>query len=122
MPDVFGSQGGGLPAPKKPDPKKKPASRGEPDMLYGSMNPAASEAKAGRYVTYDNDTGEILLNIPPRFAKYKHELEEELMEEFMGEPSASADGQRSLDAWVRSWIDKKSKEDPSLAVPDDQDG
>ena len=132
MPDVFGVEGGG--PQKKPDPKKakKPASdqgdqrehrgaRGEPDMLYGSMNPAASEAKAGRYVVYDNETGEIAVSLPPRFAKYKRELEEELLEEFLGEPSGSADGQRSLDAWVKAWIEKKTKEDPDLAVPDAED-
>src|SRR5690242_2524780 len=101
MPDVFGVEGGGGPSKKKPDPanaKKKPASRGEPDMLYGSMDPRAGEAKAGRYVVYDNETGEISVSLPPRFAKLKRELEEDLLEEFMGEPSGSVEGQRSLDA------------------------
>ena len=90
-------------------------------MLYGSQDPRAGEMKAGRYVTYDNESGEILLNLPPRFSKYKRELEEELMEEFMGEPSGSVEGGRSLDAWVRQWIEKKTKEDPDLAKPDADD-
>lgn len=122
MPDVFGVEGGGGPPRKKPDPKaKKPASRGEPEMLYGSMKPNAGEAKAGRYVRYDNETGEISVSLPPRFAKYRRELEEDMLEEFMGEPSGSADGQRSLDAWVKAWIERKTKEDPDLAVPDGED-
>ena len=48
MPDVFGSEGGGGPPKKKPDPKKKPAGRGEPDMLYGSQDPRAGESRPGR--------------------------------------------------------------------------
>jgi len=119
MPDVFGVEGGGRPGEKKPDGKKKPGSRGEPDMLYGSMKPAAGETKAGRWAMYDNETGEIHLNLPPRFAKYKRELEEDLLEAFMGEPTGSVDGQRSLDAWLKEWIEKKTKEDPDLAKPEE---
>jgi len=118
MPDIFGTEGPGGAPGMKPEPGKKPASRGEPDKLYGSMDPRAGEAKAGRYVVYDNETGEINVQLPPRFAKYRRELEEDLLEEFMGEPSASADGQRSLDAWVKAWIDRKMKDDPDLAIPD----
>jgi hypothetical protein len=121
MPDVFGSEGAGGGPAKKKKPAAKPATRGEPDMLYGSQDPRAGEARAGRYVVYDNESGEIHVQLPPRFAKYRRELEEELMEEFMGEPSGSADGQRSLDEWVKAWIEKKTKDDPGLAVPDDQD-
>lgn len=121
MPDVFGSEGPSGAPDKKKKPAARPASRGEPDMLYGSMDPKAGEARAGRYVVYDNETGEIAVSLPPRFAKYKGELEEELLEEFLGEPSASVEGQRSLDAWVKQWIEKKTKEDPDLAKPDDQD-
>lgn len=119
MPDVFGSEGQGQGPAKKPDDKKKkPGSRGEPDMLYGSMDPRAGEAKAGRYVVYDNETGEIHVNLPQQFSKYKRELEEDLLEEFMGEPSASVEGQRSLDAWIKAWMERKTKEDPDLAQPD----
>jgi hypothetical protein len=121
MPDVFGVEGQGG-APKKKDPaKKKTASRGEPDVLHGSMKPGAGEVRAGRYVLYDNDSGEIQVQLPPRFAKYRRELEEDMLEEFMGEPSASADGQRSLEAWIKAWIEKKTEEDPDLAKPDDVD-
>ena len=89
-------------------------------MLYGSQDPRAGEAKAGRYVMYDNETGEIHVQLPDRFAKYKGELEEELLEAFLGEPSGSVEGQRGLDAWGKEWIDRKTKEDPDLAKPDDE--
>jgi hypothetical protein len=121
MPDVFGVEGAGGAPGKKPEDKKKPASRGEPDMLYGSMKPAAGEAKVGRYAVYDNETGEISIQLPPRFAKYKRELEEDVLDHFMGEPTGGAEGQRSLDAWIKEWIDRKTKEDPDLARPDADD-
>jgi len=117
MPDVFGSEGPG-PAKKKKDQKTPPAPRGEPDMLYGSQDPRAGEARAGRYAVYDNETGEIHVQLPPRFAKLRRELEEELLEEFLGEPTGSAQGQQSLDSWIKAWIEKKTKEDPDLARPD----
>jgi hypothetical protein len=120
VPEVFGIEGGAGGPAKKPDPSKakKPASRGEPDVLYGSMKPDAGETKAGRYVQYDNETGAIMVNLPPRFAQYKRELEEDLMEEFYGEPSGAAEGTNSLDRWIAQWIEKKEKEDPSLTRPE----
>jgi hypothetical protein len=119
MPDVFGIEGvGGPGAPRKPGPRK-PASRGEPDLLYGSMKPQAGEGPAGRYVQYDNESGAIMLNLPARFSKLKHELEEELMEEFYGEPGGAAESSRSIDSWVKAWIEKKEREHPELVQPDE---
>jgi hypothetical protein len=123
MPDVFGVEGGaGAPDPraKKPAGKKKPASRGEPDMLYGTNDPKAGEGPQGRYVQYDNESGAMMLNLPPGFAKYKHDLEEELMEEFYGEAAGGVDAHRSIDTWIKDWIDKKAKEDPSVLEDEDQ--
>jgi hypothetical protein len=123
MPDVFGIEGGGQ--AKKPDPKKKkPASRGEPDMLYGSMKPEAGEGQEYRYSQYDNESGAIMINLPDKFAKYKRDLEEDLMEEFYGAPAGGAESGRSIDQWIKEWIEKKEKEDPDLARPpvDDADG
>ena len=123
MPDVFGVEGAGQAKQpdKKPDKKKKPVSRGEPDMLYGSMDPRAGEGPQGRYVQYDNESGAMMVNLPPRFSKYKGELEEDLMEEFYGDTAGAADTGRSIDAWVKDWIEKKEKEDPDLAQPNDSD-
>jgi hypothetical protein len=115
MPDVFG---GSTP---EPDKKKKPASRGEPDMLYGSMDPRAGEGPRGRYVQYDNESGEIMVNLPAKFGRFKRELEEDLMEEFYGEPTGAAEGGKSIDTWIQAWIDKKVEEDPSLGGPDAED-
>ncbi len=124
MPDIFGIEGAG--AGKKPDPKKgkKPAGRGEPDILYGSMDPKAGETQQLRYTQYDNDTGAIMVNLPDKFAKYKADLEEDLMDEFYGDPAGSADGAKSLDTWIKDWIDKKEREDPDInrAPVDDRDG
>ena len=124
MPDVFGIEGGpGAPDPRKKkqgDAKKKP-SRGEPDMLWGTQDPKAGEHPAGRYVQYDNESGAVMLNLPPGFAKYKADLEEELMEEFYGDAAGGADVHRSIDTWVKDWIDKKAKEDPSVLEGADED-
>ncbi|MBI3722872.1 hypothetical protein HY251_02790 [bacterium] len=119
MPDVFGTESG-PPGAKKPDPgkKKKPPSRGEPDMLYGSMEPAAGEGPRGRYFQYDNESGSMMIDLPARFAKYKGELEEDLMDEFQGEPAGAAESGKTIDAWIKAWIEKKEKEDPDLAKPD----
>jgi hypothetical protein len=123
MPDVFGIEGGpgaGDPRAKKPDPdkKKKPPSRGEPDMLYGTQDMKAGEGPKGQYVQYDNESGAVMLNLPPGFAKYKADLEEELMEEFYGDAAGGEGVHRSIDNWVKDWINKKAKEDPSVLEED----
>jgi hypothetical protein len=126
MSDVFGVDG---PGKKKPDPKKapkkweRPTGR-EPDVLYGSMDPKAGETQQLRYTQYDNDSGAIMVNLPDKFAKYKADLEEDLMDEFLGAPTGSADGAKNLDAWVKDWIERKEREDPDInrAPIDDRDG
>ena len=120
MPEVFGIEGGGASGKDDPRAKKpgdKPASRGEPDMLYGSMDPRAGEGPQGRYVQYDNSSGAIMVNLPPEMSKWKHELEEDLMDEFYGEPAGAADANRTLDAWVKSWIERKEKEETDARPP-----
>lgn len=83
-------------------------------MLWGSQDPRAGEGPSGRYVQYDNESGAVMLNLPSGVSKYRHELEEDLMDEFYGEAAGGADAHRSIDLWVKDWIDKKAKEDPSI--------
>ena len=117
MPDVFGVEGAGA---AKPDPTrkpKKPAGRGEPDVLHGSMNPRAGEGPKQRYTQYDNESGAIMVNLPDRFAKYKRELEEDLMDEFYADPAGGASNAKSIDDWVKDWIERKERDDPDAAGP-----
>ena|SRR5579871_6155164 len=118
MPDVFGVEGPQRNEdPKGKDKAKKPPSRGEPDMLWGSQDPKAGETQKGRYFQYDNESGAMIVDLPERFSKYKRELEEELLDEFLGEPGGAAESGRSIDAWIKAWIEKKEQEDPELGRP-----
>ena len=110
MPDVFGIDGGG----GNQGGAKKGANEGKdakPDYMAG-------EGPKGRYMQYDNEMGVMELNLPPRFAKYKHELQEDLMDAFYGAPAGAKDQHQSINEWIAEWIRKKEDEDPDLIQPD----
>ncbi len=101
MSEVFGIEGGGNQgAAREGAPKPKPGPIGE--------------GPQGRYMQYDNEMGAMMLNLPPRFAKYKGELEEDLMDEFYGESAGGKEQHRSIDEWIAEWIRRKEEEDPDL--------
>jgi hypothetical protein len=108
--DVFAAEGGGknqgAAKKKKQDgPKKEPTGEGE----------------KGRYMQYDNEMGAMMVDIPPRFAKYKGELEEDLMDAFYGDQAGAKQTHQTINEWIADWMKKKEQEDPSLIVPDDDD-
>ena len=117
MSEIFGIEGG----PQGPGAnqnqgaaKKKPQGEGEeqtPDYRAG-------EGPQGRYMQYDNHMGAMMLNLPPRFAKYKGELQEDLMDEFYGAAAGGKEQHKSIDEWIADWIRRKEEEDPDLIQPD----
>ena len=68
---------------------------------------------------YDNEIGAMMLNIPPRFAKYKAELEEDLMDEFYGASAGGNPQHKTINEWIAEWMRKKEEEDPDLLIEDD---
>ncbi len=100
MGEVFGIEGGGNQGGAKEGAKKP---QGPP-----------GEGPRGRYMQYDNEMGAMMLNLPPRFAKYKAELEEDLMDEFYGAAAGGKEQHRTIDEWIAEWIRRKEEEDPDL--------
>ena len=106
MTDVFGIDGGGgNQGGAKPGATPRKDDRGE--------------GPKGRYMQYDNEMGAMMLNLPPRFSKYKDELQEDLMDEFYGSSAGGKEMQRTIDEWIADWIRKKEEEDPDLLDADD---
>jgi len=108
MSEVFGIEGGGNQGGAKEGvnlPKEKyPKGEGPP----------------GRYMQYDNEIGAMMLNLPPRFAKYKADLEQDLMDEFYGAAAGGKEQHRTIDEWIGDWIRRKEEEDPDLLAPQDE--
>lgn len=114
MPDVFGVEGGGqVPSPRKPGAPEQPPAPPKPGEYPG-------EGPQGRYMQYDNDSGAMMLNLPARFAKYKRELQEDLMDAFYGEAAGGKDQHQTIEQWIADWMRKKEEEDPSLVQRDEE--
>lgn len=109
MSDVFDPQGG----------KNQGAASKRPGE--GPKQPPTGEGEKGRYMQYDNEMGAMMIDLPPRFAKYKAELEEDLMDAFYGDTAGAKQTHQTINEWVADWIKKKEQEDPSLIVPDEDD-
>ncbi|MCO5170850.1 MAG: hypothetical protein M9894_31360 [Planctomycetes bacterium] len=85
------------------------------------QKPPTGEGERGRHMQYDNEWGAMMIDIPPRFAKYKAELEEDLMDAFYGDTAGAKQTHQTINEWVADWMKKKEQEDPSLIVPDEDD-
>lgn len=109
MGDVFDPEGG----------KNQGAASKRPGE--GLKKPPTGEGEKGRYMQYDNEMGAMMIDIPPRFAKYKAELEEDLMDAFYGDSAGAKQTHQTINEWVADWMKKKEQEDPSLIVPDEDD-
>jgi hypothetical protein len=110
MSEIFGPDGSG----KNQGAAKKP--KGE-----GPGKPSTGEGEKGRHMQYDNEMGAMMIDIPPRFAKYKAELEEDLMDAFYGDSAGAKQTHQTINDWVAEWCRKKEQEDPTLIVPDGDD-
>ena len=102
MSEIFGIEGGGEQAgdanqggttPKKPvDGETK-----KPDYMAG-------EGPQGRYMQYDNEMGAMMLNLPPRFAKYKADLEEDIMDAFYGSAAGGKEQHQTINQWISTYV------------------
>lgn len=105
MSEVFGpdaARRAGQPAEPRPTPPPPADGR------------APGEGPAGVYMQYDNEMGAMMLDLPPRFAKYKGELEEDLMDAFYGDAAGGKATHQSINQWIAEWIKQKEAEDPDL--------
>ncbi len=85
------------------------------------QKPSTGEGPQGLYMQYDNEMGAMMLDLPPRFSKYKADLEEDLMDEFYGAPAGGKESHQAINEWIGDWIRKKEAEDPNLVQPDYND-
>lgn len=106
MSEVFGPDGRRAQQPAEPKPAPPPADGRAP-----------GEGPQGNYMQYDNEMGAMMLDLPARFAKYKGELEEDLMDAFYGDAAGGNVTHLSINEWIAAWIQKKEAEDPDLAGP-----
>src|SRR5207248_1652004 len=61
----------------------------------------------GRYVTFDNELGEVTLRLPPEHAKYQAELLEDLYDEFFASPAGDRKVQDEMNTYVAEWLKKR---------------
>lgn len=66
-----------------------------------------------RYVTFDNEIGEVTLRLPPQFRQYQGEILEDLYDEFFAAPAGDRKVQDEMNAFVAEWIKKKEGGGPS---------
>lgn len=104
MPDVFGVEGGGITPKGYKMPKWKDLQR---------RDLSAGEGKKHRWFQYDNESGAIMVNLPPRFAPYKRELEEEILDFFYG-ASPVGDTAESINDFIKRWCERMEDEHPEL--------
>jgi hypothetical protein len=62
---------------------------------------------------YDNEAGAIMVNLPPRYAPYKAELHEDLMDFFYGS-SPVGDTAESINDFIRQWCERMEQEHPEI--------
>ena len=105
MSEVFGPDAARRAQREPVEPKPAPPADGR----------APGEGPQGVYMQYDNEMGAMMLDLPARFAKYKGELEEDLMDAFYGDAAGGKTTHQSINEWIAEWIRKKEAEDPDLA-------
>lgn len=103
MTEMFGIEGGG----------NQGAAKGEQPKKEGYTG----EGPEGQYMQYDNEVGAMMLNLPAHVAKYKADLQEDLMDAFYGDAAGGKDQHQTINAWIADWIRKKEDEDPDFRRP-----
>ncbi len=76
---------------------------------YLAGKAGAGAAGAGEYVSFDNETGEVTLRLPPKYQKYASELIEELYDEYFGAPAGAQDKRAEMNAFVADWLKKREE-------------
>lgn len=67
----------------------------------------APVAEGGKYVTFDNEMGEVTLRLPPEQRQYQGELLEDLYDQFFAAPAGDRKVQDEMNAFVAEWLKKK---------------
>jgi hypothetical protein len=65
---------------------------------------------AGKFVTVDNEFGEVTLRLPPQYKEYQAELLEDLYHEFFGAPGGDPKVQDEMNKFVVDWLKKKGEQ------------
>lgn len=82
-----------------------------PDTYEDYLAKKAGKAPdAGKFVTFDNEIGEVTLRLPPQFTQYQAELLEDLYDEFFGAPAGDRKVQDDMNNYVAQWLKKKEGE------------
>ena len=61
----------------------------------------------GKFVTFDNELGEVTLRLPPEYTKYQAELLEDMYDEFFAAPAGDRKVQDEMNLFVAAWLKKK---------------
>ena len=64
-------------------------------------------SEEGKYVTFDNEQGEVTLRLPPAYREFQGELLEDLYDEFYASPAGDRKVQDEMNAFVAAWLKKK---------------
>jgi hypothetical protein len=71
---------------------------------------SGQEVGSGKFVTFDNEIGEVTLRLPPQFQQYQTELLEALYDEFFAAPAGDRKVQDDMNLFVVDWLKKKEAE------------
>ena len=64
-----------------------------------------------KFVTFDNEIGEVTLRLPSQYQKFQAELLEALYEEFFGSPAGDRKVQDDMNVFVVEWLKKNAAEE-----------
>ncbi len=74
---------------------------------YLAKKSGKEPAADARYVTFDNEIGEVTLRLPPQYKQYQAELLEDLYNEFFAAPAGDRKVQDEMNAFVAEWLKKR---------------
>lgn len=101
MADVFSSDGAGGGT------RQGGAARGSPGGGEPPGPQRSGESAPGRYVTFDNETGEVLVTLPPELERFQGELGDLIYQEFYGDvPDVTR-----LNEFVAEFVERKTEEE-----------
>ncbi len=64
-----------------------------------------------KFVTVDNELGEVTLRLPPQYRQYQADLLDDLYHEFYGSPAGDPKVQDEMNKFVADWLKKKAEDE-----------
>ena len=64
-------------------------------------------SEEGKYVTVDNELGEVTLRVPPQYRQFQEELMEDFYHEFYQAGAGDRKVLEEMNAFVAAWLKKK---------------